>query len=254
MDLLKFLRRNKVADFEALLKKAVTDPAYRAEFYRRLLTEEIRVITKQNRGNGGLVKLQEDTTVQIFTFENGSIPVFTSTERIFDKGVIKHQVFFLACAGEDLFNFTKGTTLILNPYSDYGKELLPEEITKILNGSILESNKKELKIKKSTNVLIGQPAKYPTEIVKSLSNFFSNRKDVLKAYVAWIHDPSSDDPPHYIFAIDTSGDWRNISDEAGFIANQILDKNEFVDFIQITNRGGINDYFLNDAQPFYIKQ
>src|SRR3569833_257172 len=121
-----------------------------------------------------------------FTFENGSIPVFTSTERIFDKGVIKHQVFFLACAGEDLFNFTKGTTLILNPYSDYGKELLPGEITKILNGSILESNKKELKIKKSTNVLIGQPAKYPTEIVKSLSNFFSNRKDVLKAYVAWL--------------------------------------------------------------------
>lgn len=54
-------------------------------------------------------------------FENGQLPVFTATNRIFDKGIIKDPVPFMAMKGQDLLHLTKGATLILNPFSEYRK-------------------------------------------------------------------------------------------------------------------------------------
>jgi len=252
MDLLKFLKRRKPDNIEALLKKAVGSPSYRDEFYRQLLTARLVIITKENAGITGYVTLQKDTRVEILTFEDGYIPVFTSTEKIFDKGIIKEQVPFLECTGEDLFNFVKGAKLILNPYSDYSKELLPDEIEQLLDRSIFTHSPKQIVITKDTEVLIGEPAKYPDIVVDALKALFIKKSDVTAAYVAWIHDPSSDVPPHYIFAIETRGDWWSLSNEAGSIANEILGGNQIIDFMQLSGNGGINDYFKKSS-PFYRK-
>jgi len=252
MDLLKFLRKRKTDDIEALLKNATGNPSYRNEFYRQLLTAKLVIITKENACITGYVTLQKDTGVEILTFDDGSIPVFTSSERIFDKGVIKEQVPFLECAGEDLFNFVKGAKLILNPYSDYGKELLPDEIGQLLDGSIFTNSSKQIVITKDTEVLIGEPAKYPDNVVDALKTLFVKKTDVTAAYVAWIHDPSSDVPPHYIFAVETRGDWWTLSNEAGSMANEILGGNQIIDFMQLSGSGGINDYFKKSS-PFYRK-
>ena len=180
-----------------------------------------------------------------------TIPVFTSTDRIFDKGVVKEQVEYMQMKGENLFKITKGATFLLNPYSDYGKELLPDEIRKLLNGTILTDTAKTLKIEKETEVLIGQPAKYPNEIVKSLKKLFSERPNVKAAYLGWICNSDSDIAPHYIFALDADGDLHNLTQEAGFTAKQFLEQGEFVDFIKIDKNNGISDYFLKQTKPFY---
>jgi hypothetical protein len=159
----------------------------------------------------------------------------------------------LELKGEDLFNTTKGAALILNPYSGYGKELVPAEIEQMLNGTILTSSHRKITIAKETSVQIGQPANYPTEIVNTLSNLFSKNANVNAAYVGWIYNPSSGQPPHYIFAIDGKGDLQNLTDQAGFIAQQYLKPDEFVDFFRINNKGGISDYFLKETKPFYRK-
>jgi hypothetical protein len=65
--------------------------------------------------------------VSILKLTDGRIPVFTAKERIFDKEVIKEKVTYLAMKGEDLFNLAKGASFVLNPYSDYGKELFPQK-------------------------------------------------------------------------------------------------------------------------------
>ena len=39
----------------------------------------------------GIQTLEEDTVVRFVTFEEGQIPIFTSTNRIFDKGIIKEE-------------------------------------------------------------------------------------------------------------------------------------------------------------------
>ena len=77
---------------ETLLQKSATEPAYRAEFYKRLLSDELFVITRNSGLPQGNQTLQQDTTVSIVPLPNGKIPVFTSQQRIFDKGVIKNKL------------------------------------------------------------------------------------------------------------------------------------------------------------------
>lgn len=252
MDLLKFLRKKKTYSFEELLKKAAKEPAYRSEFIKKILTEKLVVITKEPSGPEGYSIAQKDTSINILSLPDGSIPVFTSTERIFDKGVIKEQVNFLECKGEDLLNMVKGSQLILNPYSDYGKKFTPEEVQSLLNGTYFDRNVQQVTVKKATKVAIGQPAVYPTEMVKSLVKLFSNKSEVAAAYVGWIHDPASGDPPHYILAIKVTADWENINREVGFTAQQFLGATEIIDIIQIKGKGSfLNDYFVN-INPFYL--
>jgi len=241
-------------ELEKTLMKASSDSSYRNSFYTKLLWNDLVMLTNgHNETDEGVRILEKDTTVQFVTFENGQIPIFTSTNRIYDKGVIKEQVPFISMKGQDLFGFTKGATFILNPYSDYGKELIPQEIESLLNGSIFEKTN-EMEITEDTEVLIGQPSKYPTELVSALKNLFKEKKTVKAAYLATVKMDKSEELPHLMIAIDIDGDRTTITYEAGPLAEKYL-KNEIVDFIQIDNKGGgISDYFLNETKPFYKRK
>jgi type III secretion system (T3SS) SseB-like protein len=155
---------------EELLQNAATKPECRPEFYKRLLSDRLVVITTDNGKPDREWVAKENTSVNIVNLSDGRIPVFTTKEKIFDKGIIKEQVKVLELKGDHLFT-TKGATLILNLYSDYGKELLPAEIEQMLNGTILTSTHQKITVGKETSVQIAQPANYPTEIVNALSNF-----------------------------------------------------------------------------------
>jgi hypothetical protein len=236
---------------ETVLRKATTEAAYRPEFYKKLLSEKLVVLTAKTNLPDGVQTLKKNTNVKIVSLQDGKIPVFTSTEKIFDKGVIKEEVPFLEMRGEDLFNLAKGATFVLNPYSDYGKELLPNEIESMLNGTILNDSHKKIVVEKETKIQIGQPAHYPTDIVNSLKILFASKPTVKKAYLGWIFNPSSGEPPHYIFAFDMEGNTQSITNEAGFIAKQFLKAEDIIDFIQIDNKGGLSDYFVKETKPFY---
>ena len=236
---------------EIVLKKAATEVAFIPEFYKRLLTDNLVVLTAESVLPEGSQTLEKNTSVSLVTFQDGKIPVFTSTNRIFDKGIVKEEVTFLEMKGEDLFNLAKGATFILNPYSDYSKELLPNELGRILNGTILTDNHKKIVVEKETQVQIGQPANYPTDIINSLKILFASRPTVKKAYLGWIYNPSSGEPPHYIFGLDVDGEMQNITHEAGFTAQQFLSKEEIVDFIKIDDTDGLSDYFVKQTKPFY---
>lgn len=136
-------------ELEQCLMRAASETSAQKEFYQKLLWNQLFVLTAgHDSSEEGTQILKEDTTVQFVTFEEGQIPVFTSTNRIFDKGVIKKEVPYMSLKGQDLFGVAKGVTFILNPYSDYGKELIPEEIENLLNGTIydkIEEQEKENK-------------------------------------------------------------------------------------------------------------
>lgn len=236
---------------ETLVQKAATEPAFRAEFYKRLLSDELVVITEKSGLPEGNHTLEHDTKVNIVSFADGKIPVFTSTERIFDKGVVKEQVEFMQMKGENLFRLAKGATFLLNPYSDYGKELLSDEVEKMLSGNILNVNAKTITIQKETKVQIGQPTKYPTDIINSLKVLFADKPNIKAAYLGWIYNPDSGEPPHYIFGLDADGDIQSVTQEAGFTAQQFLGEDELVDFILVDNKSGVSSYFLKSVEPFY---
>lgn len=239
-------------ELENTLMLAATNSSKRHEFYMKLLWNELIVLTDKTDKQGTQI-LEENTSVKIVTFEDGKIPVFTSTNRIFDKGIIKEEVPFMALKGQNLFEVTKGATFILNPYSDYGKELIPNEIERLLNGSIFDQSN-EMKIEEETKIQIGQPAEYPTNLVKALKKFFAEKETVKAAYLAAVKMDNSEELPHIMIAIDIEGDRKEITNEAGPIAEK-YHNNKTVDFIQIDHtNGGISEYFLKNTQPFYIRK
>ncbi|MFD2890884.1 enhanced serine sensitivity protein SseB C-terminal domain-containing protein [Flavobacterium chuncheonense] len=257
MGILDFFKSKKTEntfpenELERTLKEASLDVSVRNEFYMKLLWNELYVLTNghQNSEEGNRT-LEKDTEVQLVTFKEGEIPVFTSTNRIFDKGIIKNKVPYMAMKGQDLFGLTKGATLILNPYSDYGKELVPQEIESLLNGTIFnETNRVE--IKEDTQVLIGQPTEYPKDLVEELCSLFKKEGNVNSAYLAIIKTDKSEDKPSLIVGIETNANMASISGKAGALAEQIIPKGEVINFIKIENNDGISDYFLNQTKPFY---
>ena len=178
--------RKAISDnLEALIVKAASEPGLRPKFYKTLLDAELIVLTDEQKGDGGVKTLESGTKVKIVSLKNGDIPVFTSTDRIFDKNVIKEEVPFLGMNGRNLLEMTKGAKLVLNPFSDYGKELLPNEIQSLLDGSMFIPQN-EQKIETETKVRIGQPAKIPEGLDISLIEFAKTRSEIKEIYIAMI--------------------------------------------------------------------
>jgi hypothetical protein len=126
-------------EMERCLIQASSDIEAQKAFYQKLLWNQLFVLTDgKSSFKEGLDESEENVTVRFVTFDDGKIPVFTSTNRIFDKGIIKEEVTYLSLKGQDLFAIAKGVTFVLNPYTSYGKELIPEEIESIMNGTIYD--------------------------------------------------------------------------------------------------------------------
>ncbi|MBJ7427548.1 MAG: SseB family protein [Bacteroidia bacterium] len=136
-------------ELEQNLIKAASNISAQKEFYRKLLWNQIYVLTdEQSVSKEAFQTMKKDIKVKFITFEDGQIPVFKSINRIFDKGIIKEEVPYLSLKGQHLFDVAKGATFILNPYSEYGKELIPEEIMNLMDGTIYDKiDKDELEYK-----------------------------------------------------------------------------------------------------------
>ena len=236
---------------DGLLQQAAIDPAYGPEFYRRLLLEPLIVLTADNPATVApqtTVILEANSTLQVLTWEDGSIPIFTTPERILDKGVIKHQVSYVQIKGRTLLETLAGARLLLNPYSDYCKELLPEEVGRLLRGESA-TPRTTITIEEPTSVQLGQPAIYPSEMTQALSRFLSQQPRVRAAYLALIHYSAKGEPPHYIICLDVEGEIRSIAGHTGLVAQRFLGKGEFIDIVQ-AEHSELTDYFRS-TKPFY---
>lgn len=242
---------------ESLLKKSLKDPSFRGEFYKQLLSEHLIVITEP----GSSQNLEQVRSFKILTLEDGRIPIFTSPDRIFDKGVMQGEVQTLKQVGKDLFQNLKEKTFVLNPFSDCSKELYPEEISLVINASYtgsysqLTNSSHQIEIPEKTTVGIGQPAVYPTEIVDALRKLFiEDLTSVKAAYMGWVCF-SPEDLPHLIFGLDIEGDAESVINKAISTAQLFLKPEEMIDFIQISSTSGaVASYLLNETKPFYLRQ
>lgn len=239
--------------FEALMQNAAADVNLRFDFYRTLPQQQVFVITSPNTqvmAQEG--SLKDNTNVELATFPDGKIPFFTALPRIFEKNVVKDQVPYLEMKAGDLFGLTKGATLILNPFTDFGKELVPQEIEQILDGSILGGAIHEVDVPRDTQVRIGQPAILPTAMLDKLISVFSDRDDVNAAYLAVVDMVESGNPPRLLIAMNITGDRQTIFEETGRTAQQFLQQGESIDIMELSPENGISTYF-DDQQPFFTK-
>jgi hypothetical protein len=241
---------------EQVLVSACANPSERPEFYRQLLQSELFLLTPDAPDREGHQTLKAATNVSFVNLNgtNGAfLPIFTSQNRLQEfVNQLGQKYGFLALRGSDLFPILTQhpQPAVLNPGGAYGKELTPDEISRIASGSILKTEGQV--IAEATQILIGQPATYPQELVAALTRLFQKHENVQAAYLAQIHNPSSGEKPHVMIGIEAAGDFRTIVGEAAMVAQGVSQKDEIVDFIQVGGpQGSLDSYFKKQTTPFY---
>lgn len=247
-----FIPANKL---EEVLVAACTDPSARPEFYRLLFESELFVLTPDAPAQEGRRTLAAAETISFVNLAgpNGPyLPIFTSQQRLQEcVNQIGQTYGFLALTGKNLFRLLaqNPSAAVLNPGAAYGKELTAEEVKRIADGTVARSEHRV--VQKDTQVLIGQPSKYPTELVAALQKLFAKNSSVHAAYLAQIHDPSTGEPPHLIVGIECS-DMQSVIREAGITSQGLVGGGEFVDFIEVGGgKGSLDSYFKGRTKPFY---
>lgn len=240
------------ADLGELLAQAAHNPAYQPEFYRRLLLDDLVVVSEEVPAAPQHATLAAGASVRLHTLPDGRVPVFTSTARIFDGGVVQEQVGFLQMKGRALLEMVQRSGVVLNPNSATSKALTPAEIQSLLDGTVLQTGH-SLTVTEDTQVLIGQPAVYPQAMVDALTTLLGQQPRVVAAYLAWLHVPTSGEPPHYVLGLEVEGSMQAISREAGFVAQQFLSEQEVIDIMQVAEGSGLTSYFRS-TKPFYERE
>jgi len=148
---------------EKALLRAVKEPHTAADFYRLLLTSDLLVL--------GSVEGHESATDPFSVAPGGKVslvsgvkdggqylPVFSSLARMQDY--VKEESKFLSVNGRALLDLTRGAPIILNPASEYGKELTPDQVRQLLDAP------------QARTLTIGE-ADYPAALVEMLRGLFA---------------------------------------------------------------------------------
>jgi hypothetical protein len=253
-----FMNFTPTNELEQALVQAAQDPAARPRFYELLLESQLFVLVPPNTGPHGERMLQKSENVPIMSWKKGEqdmIPMFTSLSLLQQTiGKTGSAVDYLALKGKDLFGLLAAGPLsaVLNPNCPVGKEFFVEEMRDIASGKYFEPTNREV-VQKERQVLLGQPAEYPHELVETLKRHLSSQPQVDAAYLAQIADSASGVPPHLIIAIQMHGDIDPVIQRLGLISREILGPGKIVDFTVLGRGGSLDDYFLTKTQPFYQK-
>lgn len=125
---------------DTALRIVANEPTYQPDFQKILLDSKIYIIG-QTASHASDVQpvLMPGQNIAILNWENRNgfpvIPIFSSLHHL--QTCIDQQVNYMAFPARILFTMTLGAILILNPKSEYMKELMPTEITGLLKHPVL---------------------------------------------------------------------------------------------------------------------
>ena len=238
---------------EASLMRAANEPAIRPEFYRLLLETELLVIGRVEDEEGVAIETGNNAAGQRVRIANiphngkSYIPVFSSLLRL--RAFLRSEEDYFIMTGRGLFTHLPGSHFMLNPGSDYGKELLPDEIGSLLNPTVPQS----YTVEKPTEVRIGPLSEYPTSLVQSLTGLFRERPDVVSARIVQIQFEERGEP-NPLIGIETVGAWDPLAAEIGQIV-AVIAPGKTVDLIplsRIKKSDSLNATVLQTS-PFYTR-
>ncbi|MFN4362280.1 MAG: enhanced serine sensitivity protein SseB C-terminal domain-containing protein [Hylemonella sp.] len=244
-----------MADHEKLeraLELAASDPASRPEFYRTLMESEVFVIGSSGAVTGQRSLIPAGAKVEIVHWEKQDgtpvIPFFTSLEAL--RRSLKEETGFMALSARGFFEMVKGKTLVLNPASPYGKEFFPNEIESLLSTGVNHAPVSRT-VETATQVLLGQPSAYPTQMVSSLKALLAKHANVRAAHLCLMQEPTSQ-VPSLVVGFEGEGDISRAMADAGAVAADTAPRGTPVDFIRvIPGEPGLSEYFLSTGTPFY---
>jgi hypothetical protein len=237
---------------EEMLLRAAADADGRPDFYRALLQEDVFVLTQPKEGQAaGEIPVTPNMEVQLQVLHDGKIPVFTAPERIYDSSVVKEEVPYLRLSGFDLFQMVQGADCALNPFSSLGKMLMASELAELLSGQLFEAAPHQ--IAPETQVLLGQPAEFPTVLVEALNTYAAGQPLIRAIYLAQMQLPDSQVAPRLLLGFDVEGEDTAFLQEIGAVIQHQLDAtHQFVDIVLVSpdSEEPLSQYFYQ-TEPIY---
>ena len=237
---------------EQLLLLASTDENARPAFYQALLQEEILMILAPMEGIAeGEVVLSEGQQIQLQILSDGKLPVFSSVPRLTDGGVDNGAVSYVRLPGHAFFNMVQGQDCVLNPFSPAGKLLPKDELAALLAGQLtgpLSPNGGD------AQVLLSQPAEYPTAVAEALTTWAATQPHLEAAYLAQMQLADNPEVPRLLLAFISSNPDPSFLQELGPLLEGKTTAFQFVDLMLLDTNSdeGVNPYF-KQAEPFYKK-
>ncbi len=165
------------------------------------------------------------------------------------RKAVKGNEAYICINAKVFFGSNPDAQYVINPLSEYGKELTAYEVKSLLDGSLFNLNN-EIKLEKDTRVLLSQPRDYPDKLIKALSTYFVQHGRVSNAYIAQIHNCEMDEEPRLLLALQSSVDLSDIFSEISVIIKEVVSPNRYVDMFQIGSDDGLDSYFRK-IKPFY---
>jgi len=239
-------------ELERALVKAVQDRAAAPDFYRLLLDSNLLVLGSAE----GLDDATEEFALApggklnlVIGTKNGGqfLPVFSSLARMQDY--VQQDSKYLSVNGRALLEVTRGAPVTLNPASEYGKELSPVEVQKLLDGP--GAGRSEAR------VIVGE-ADFPVMLVEALTATFAARPDIQAAWMIQVTFADRAEEPHPLVGIETNGapqsDWPSLMQAIEAAAEKSAPGLVFdVQRIDRNNPVGVAGALLQTA-PFYRRR
>ena len=235
------------ATLEAQLVAAATDAASIPEFIEALLESTVLVagVVDPTHDDGR----QSATLVPLVNAAGDSIqPFFTSEERLNETraAIPTYESRWIALPCRVLWEMTRGATLFLNPNSDYGKEFLPGEIARLLDGAATVT---ETVVKERTEVLVGVPAMIPPGMEDALLDVFGKHQEVASGYLGWKVTPSTNDEAYLVVVVGPSDVRLAVRDDLSR-ALLFFSQSHPID-VMYAEPGA--SHLLSDLEPIYVR-
>jgi len=234
-------------DLERALVNASHDATAAPNFYRLLLDSELLVL--------GTVDGQEQATKEFDVAPGGRVnlvtgikdgarflPVFSSLPRM--QAYVQEESKYLRVNGRALLDLTRGAPVTLNPGSDYGKELTPEEVRHLLDGP------------RSARRMITGDVQFPPGLAEALAALFVTWSNIETGWMIMVAPADQAEPPHPLVGIainsQIGGDWPSLMQALGAVAeksNTMFD----VQRVDPLNPAGLTGVLLQSV-PFYVRR
>jgi hypothetical protein len=242
-------------ELERSLIRATADPASQPEFLQRLLEAQVFIALVPSGGTitpgaDGNAIIPAGTKLELRGVQRGGeeyLPFFSAPSRA--RLLFRGDHIVAPENPRDLFRKFPGRPFVLNPGSDYGKEFLPDEIRRLLQGD-LRGDFREVVIDKPTSVLVSQPLPYPTEIVGVLAKIFAETPSVSSAHLAQVTFP--DRGPELLIGIDGNRDWDAMMGELRPKLRAVLPPSRLINFTPLSG-SSFEDDFRSGIPPFYAR-
>lgn len=188
-------------ELERAMLLAASQPSARPDFYRLLLASELVVMGELGQ------------SLSLETVENAGVkyhPVFTAVSRI--TAIAAADAPHFKMQGRVLFEATRGAPFVINPGSEVGKTVTPEEVAWFL----------ETFTSGHGDLIVAQPRVFPTKLVKALCVLFTSRSLIRAAHLVYVARQGIDREGHPMIGLEADGDVPRLAQEIFEIAQAVL--------------------------------